>query len=44
MKDLLIFFNNQTFKLNNIIIIIINYTEYNNICLYKTYPEFVEKK
>lgn len=54
MKDLLIFFDNQTFKLNNIIInyikrwivykIINNYNDYSNICLYKTYPEFVEKK
>lgn len=54
MKDLLIFFDNQTFKLNNIIInyikrwivykIINNYKEYDNIYLFKTYPEFVEKK
>ena len=54
MKDLLVFFDNQTFKLNNIIInyikrwivykIINNHKEYNNIYLFKTYPEFVEKK
>ena len=54
MKDLLIFFDNQTYKLNNIIInhikrwivykIINNYKEYNNIYLFKTCFEFVEKK
>ena len=54
MKNILIFFDNHTFKLNNIIInnikrwiiykIINNYDEYENICVYKTYPEFVEKK
>lgn len=54
MNDLLIFFDNQSFKLNNIIInyikrwivykIINNYKEYDNIYLFKTYPEFVEKK
>lgn len=54
MKDLLIFFDNQTFKLNNIVInyikrwviykIINNYNQYDNIYILKTYPEFVEKK
>jgi len=54
MKDLLIFFDNQTFKLNNIINnyikrlivykIINDCKEYENIYLFKTYPEFVEKK
>ena len=54
MKKLLIFFDNQTFKLNSLVIncikrwivykIINNYLEYNEIYIYKTYPNFVEKK
>lgn len=54
MKKLLIFFDNQTFKLNSLVIncikrwivykIINNYSEYDEICIYKTFPNFVEKK
>jgi hypothetical protein len=54
MTNLLIFFDNQTFKLNNIIInyikrwivykILNDYTKYDNIYIYKTYPNFVEFK
>ena len=54
MKKLLIFFDNLTFKLNSLVIncikrwiiykIINNYSNYNEMCLYKTYPNFVEKK
>lgn len=54
MKKLLIFFDNQTFKLNSLVIncikrwivykIINNYSDYNEMCVYKTYPNFVEKK
>lgn len=54
MKDLLIFFDNQTYKLNSIVVnyikrwivykIINNYKKYDNIYLFKTQPEFVEKK
>lgn len=54
MKKLLIFFDNQTFKLNSLVIncikrwivykIINNYSKYDEICVYKTYPNFVEKK
>ncbi len=53
MKNLLIFFDNQAFKLNNIIInyikrwivykIINNINEYKCIYIHKTYPEFNEK-
>ena len=54
MKKLLIFFDNQSFKLNSLVIncikrwiiykIINNYDEYDHIYIYKTYPNFVEKK
>jgi len=53
IKNLLIFFDNQAFKINNIIInyikrwilykIIYNINQYNNINIYKTYPEPNEK-
>lgn len=54
MKKLLIFFDNLTFKLNSLVInyikrwivykIINSYSEYDDVCVYKTYPDFVEKK
>ena len=54
MKKLLIFFDNHTFKLNSLVIncikrwilykIINNYSKYNEMYIYKTYPNFVEKK
>jgi hypothetical protein len=54
MKKLLIFFDNQTFKLNSLVIncikrwivykIINNCSDYNEMYIYKTYPNFVEKK
>jgi hypothetical protein len=53
MKNLLIFFDNHGFRLNNIVInhikrwvvykIIYNSNQYDNICIYKTYPEFSHK-
>lgn len=54
MKKLLIFFDNQSFKLNSLVIncikrwilykIINNYSKYNDMYIYKTCPNFVEKK
>ena len=54
MKKLLIFFDNQAYKLNGLLInclkrwivykIINNYSEYDDMYIYKTYPYFVEKK